>query len=193
MDQLFKKALCFTDMHVGLKQNSKTHNEDCFNFASWACEKGRSLDCDTLIFLGDFSHHRNSVNITTLNYSVNIIEMLSKSFKQVIWIIGNHDLFFREKRDYHSIPYGRLFPNVKIINDITLIGQVALLPFLVGDEWKQIPGCKYIFGHLELPHFILSGKIKMPDHGGLNATYLKSPDYVFSGHFHKVFLLAMYT
>ena len=38
MSNLFKKAAVFTDIHFGMRQNSKHHNEDCVNFIKWFCE-----------------------------------------------------------------------------------------------------------------------------------------------------------
>ena len=32
MANLFKRAACFTDIHYGLKQNSRQHPKDCHNF-----------------------------------------------------------------------------------------------------------------------------------------------------------------
>ena len=32
---MFKKAAVFTDIHFGLKSNSKTHNDDCEEFVDW--------------------------------------------------------------------------------------------------------------------------------------------------------------
>ena len=34
-NNLFKKAACFTDIHWGLKNNAKQHNEDCLDFIDW--------------------------------------------------------------------------------------------------------------------------------------------------------------
>jgi len=61
------------------------------------------------------------------------------------------------------------------------------VPWLVGDEWKQVSKIKskYIFGHFELPSFYMNALVKMPDHGDLRAEHFKHQEYVFSGHFHK--------
>jgi hypothetical protein len=42
-----------------------------------------------------------------------------------------------------------------------------------------------MFGHFELPTFLMNAMSEMPDKGELQASDLSSPDYVFSGHFHK--------
>lgn len=184
----FNRAACFTDIHFGNKNNSKQHNRDCVDFVDWFIEQAKEQNCETCIFLGDWHHHRSSVNVSTLNYSVENVAKLSKAFKQVYMITGNHDLYYREKRDYNSLPYATLFDNVQLVNDQTLVqDEVALVPWLVGDEWKQISKtkCRYMFGHFELPYFKMNAMVEMPDHGGLNAEYLQGPEYVFTGHFHK--------
>ena len=84
-------------------------------------EQAQAIDCETCIFLGDWHHHRASVNVSTLNYSVEIVAKLSKTFKKVYMITGNHDLYYREKRDYNSLPYAELFDNVHLINEKTLV------------------------------------------------------------------------
>ena len=181
----FNKAACFTDIHFGNKNNNKQFNQDCTDFVDWFISN--SEDCETCIFLGDWHHHRASVNVSTLNVSVDNVKKLSKNFERVYMIMGNHDLFYREKRELNSLPYADLFDNVTIVEDILVEKDVALVPWLIGSEWTKLEKikAKYMFGHFELPYFKMNAMVEMPDHGGLNTTHLSSPDYVFSGHFHK--------
>jgi DNA repair exonuclease SbcCD nuclease subunit len=74
-----------------------------------------------------------------------------------------------------------------VIDGVTTIGDVTLVPWLVGEEWKTISQVKskYMFGHFELPLFYMNAMVQMPDHGELQASHFKHQDYVFSGHFHK--------
>jgi hypothetical protein len=80
-----------------------------------------------------------------------------------------------------------LYPNIKLIDDVVVTNEVAMIPWLMTDEWKEVTKlkCKYMFGHFELPGFKLNAMVEMPDTGGLNRTHFKKPDYVFTGHFHK--------
>ena len=70
MSNLFRRAMVFTDIHLGLKSNGLQHNEDCLNFVKWMCELAQERECDTCLFLGDFHNNRNSINVLTLNYSL---------------------------------------------------------------------------------------------------------------------------
>lgn len=187
MDQLFKTAACFTDIHYGLKQNSRLHLEDCHRYIDWFISEAKARGAETCIFLGDWSHHRASINVATMNASIKDLKRLNDAFEKVYFITGNHDLYYRDKREMNSIEYARDLPNVVMVDEKFSDGNVCIMPWLVGDEHKKISKakCKYMFGHFELPHFKMNAMVEMPDHGGLKAEDLTGPEYVFSGHFHK--------
>ncbi len=187
MSNLFKKAALFTDIHFGLKSNSATHNQDCEDFVDWYIAKAKEEGCETGIFLGDWHHNRNSLNITTMDYSLRALEKLGKAFDQFFFFPGNHDLYYKDKRDIHSVEFGKYIPGVTIVHKPFTDGDVTLCPWLVGDEWKSIQKNKsrYIFGHFELPHFYMNAMVQMPDHGEVQLDHFKGYELGFSGHFHK--------
>jgi DNA repair exonuclease SbcCD nuclease subunit len=184
---LFKKVACFTDIHFGLKSNSQTHNQDCKDFVDWFIREAKKEGAETCIFLGDWHHNRNSINLITLDTSIRCLEKLGAAFEQFFWFPGNHDLFYKDKRDIHSSAFGRHIPGVTVVDSIMTQGDVTLVPWLVGDEWKDISKTKsrYMFGHFELPLFYMNAMVQMPDHGELQSTHFQHQEYVFSGHFHK--------
>ena len=185
-DKLFNNLAAFTDIHFGNKNNSKTHNEDCIDFIKWFVDEAKQRDCDTCIFLGDWHHDRARIGITTLQYSLKGLELLNSAFEKVFIITGNHDLFYKEKRDVHSMILGKHLDNIHLIDEPTTINDVALIPWLVEDEWKKVikTKCKYMFGHFEIPNFKLNQNIIMPHHGTIDQSQFHIPEYVFSGHFH---------
>ena len=187
MANLFKKAAIFTDIHFGLKSNSTLHNEDCLNFVKWATAKAKAEGCETAMFLGDWHNNRASINIVTLNYSLKALEHLNDNFEQVYFIPGNHDLYYRDKRDIQSVEWAKHLPNIRICNDWFESGDVVIAPWLVGDDHRRIPKLKgrYMFGHFELPHFFMNAMVQMPDHGEVKRESFKNFDHVFTGHFHK--------
>ena len=187
MSNLFKKAACFTDIHFGLKSNSQVHNQDCNDFVDWYIAEAKKEGCDTGIFLGDWHHNRNSLNITTMDHSLRALEKLGAAFDQFFFFPGNHDLYYKDKRDIHSVEFGKYIPGVTIVHKPMTVGDVTLCPWLVGDEWKTIgkKGGKYIFGHFELPSFFMNAMVQMPDHGEIQLDSFKGYELGFSGHFHK--------
>jgi DNA repair exonuclease SbcCD nuclease subunit len=184
---LFDKVICFTDIHFGLRHNSREHNQDCLDFLDWMIEKAKARGVDTCIFLGDWHHHRSNINLLTLDYTMRALRKLNNAFKVTYVMVGNHDLFYREKRDIHSMVVGSEFPNIVLVDQPIVKGDVALIPWLVEDEWKEVMDLKtkYLFGHLELPGFKMNAMVEMPDHGTLNGDHFPHQDHVFSGHFHK--------
>lgn len=185
--QLFNKVVAFGDIHFGKASNSDLYNKKCEDFVDWFINEGQKYGADTCIFLGDWHDSRISIQVKTLNYSLRAMEKLGNAFENFYFIPGNHDIFHRTRRDFNSIEFGRNITNVEIVNEPTVFDNVALVPWLVGDEWKKIKKlkCKYMFGHFELPHFLMNAVVEMPDHGGLKAEDLTKPDYIFSGHFHR--------
>lgn len=185
--KLFDKTVVFTDIHFGLRHNSPEHNQDCLDFLDWLIDEAHLRGAETCIFMGDWHHHRSNINILTLDYTMQALRKLNAAFKKCYVMVGNHDLFYREKREIHSMVVGSEFPNIVLVDRPMVEGNVALIPWLVEEEWKDIVNIKskYLFGHLELPGFKMNAMVEMPDHGELNPNHFVHQDYVFSGHFHK--------
>lgn len=187
MRNLFKKAIIFTDIHFGLKVNSDQHNQDCVDFISWMIDVAKNNNCDTCLFLGDYFNNRNNVNVKTLNYAQQGLELLSNSFKETILIPGNHDCYFKDSRSINSINWARNIPNLRIINEMESIGDCVFVPWMIGEDHKQIAKQRgrYMFGHFELPHFLMNAMVRMPEVGELRYEHFENFEKMFTGHFHK--------
>ena len=184
---MFKKAAVFTDIHYGMKGNSRVHNQDCEEFVDWFIKTAKDNGCETGIFCGDWNHNRNALNLTTMDSGLRALEKLGAAFEQFYMFAGNHDLYYKDKRDVKSTEFAKHIPGITVINETVVKDDVALVPWLVGDEWKSIPKIKskYLFGHFELPSFYMNAMVQMPDNGELKSEHFVNQDYVFSGHFHK--------
>ena len=176
-----------TDIHWGLKNNSIQHNTDCTNFVDWFIDTAKKQNCETCFFLGDWHHNRAAINIQTLQFSLRGLEKLSAAFDKIYFIVGNHDMFYRDKRDTHSVEWAKHLPNVMIIDEWFSQDDVTIIPWIVGDEWKRLKKMKgkYVFSHLELPNFFMNAMIQMPDYKEIQSEHLNGYEAVFSGHFHK--------
>lgn len=182
------KLITFTDIHYGLKRNSLDHNKDCDEFIDWVIEKAKKEKIKKCAFLGDWHHNRHTINVETLKYSFMGMEKLNSYFDEVYFIVGNHDMYYREHRDVHSVSFADGLDSFVVVNKRVDIGDMAFLPWLVEDEWKEVKNIKqkYIFGHFELPTFYLNSMIKMPKHDNmLESSHFNKNTTVFSGHFHK--------
>lgn len=184
---LFDKAVTFTDIHLGLKNNSKEHNTDCVNFVKFMIDEAKQRGITICIFMGDFFHNRSNVNISTLNYGLEIMNLLNDSFEKTYFLVGNHDMYHKNKRDVTSINMAKAFNNIEFMNNITTIDDCTFIPFMIEDEYLKLPSLtsKYVFGHLELPGYLLNKMVEMPNHGKETQESFNGCEYVFSGHFHK--------
>lgn len=187
MTKLFNKAILFGDIHFGNKNNSKIFNQDCEDFIDWLLIQKEKLNAETCIFLGDWFHNRRFINIHTLDSSLRSMQKINDAFEQIFFIVGNHDLYYKDKRDVTSLKIAEKFDKIKVFYDIEKINNCLFVPWLVENEWKKIENysVKYVFGHFELPRFLMNSYMEMPDKGELTENHLQKNEWVFSGHFHK--------
>lgn len=193
MDRAFNKAVVFTDQHFGRSGNSPTANQDNLDFIDWFIDKGKTWGADTAILCGDYFDNRHSIHVSTMDYAITGLDRLSKAFDRVYALVGNHDLLYRNKRDVTSMVMTKYLPNFIPVHQPMTIGEgknaTTFLPWLVGDEPKSVKNIKsrYVFGHLELPGFMMNAKVEMPHsahEGSITADDFTENEYVFSGHFH---------
>lgn len=187
MTNLFKKAFFFTDIHFGRNANGQTSLDDNLNFLKWSIDEAKTKGCDIAIFGGDWHDNRHSLHVSTLSASIEGLQMLNDAFPKTYFLPGNHDLFYRDKRDVASIEFARYLPNLEIIRHPATFGNVTFLPWLVGDEHKRIKtkSSRYTFAHLEMPGFMMNAKVEMPESShAVQADQFTDQDLVFTGHFH---------
>ena len=88
----------------------------------------------------------------------------------------------------NSVEFAKHIPNLNLILEPYYTEDCAFIPWLVSEEWKQLkelPAKPYVFGHFELPHFLMNAMVSMPDTNEIQADDLSHHGYVFSGHFHR--------
>jgi DNA repair exonuclease SbcCD nuclease subunit len=184
---LFKKAAAFTDMHFGLRNDSEVHNQDCLEFVEWLADQTLAHNCDCIIFMGDWFHNRIRTEVRTGYYSKLAIDLIGGLGLPVYWLLGNHDIYLKNNREIHSLIHLQ-HSNIHLIDTVTQLDDVAFSPWLVGDEHSIVLSarCKYIFGHFELPFFLMNQVIeKVYDGQGLHIDDFVNCEAVYSGHFHK--------
>ena len=84
---MFKKAAVFTDIHLGMKGNSRVHNADCEQYIDWYIEQAKAHNCETGLFCGDWHHNRNSVLTLPLWMPLSeLLEKLGKAFDKFYYV-----------------------------------------------------------------------------------------------------------
>jgi len=179
-----------TDIHFGKHTNSEQHNQDCLRYINWFSEQVKNNDIDAIAFLGDWHEHRSAINGLTLDYSMKGAKLLNDLNLPIYFIVGNHDLYYRNTRDIFTTVIFEQLENFVIINKPLEIPENSLVftPFLFPEEYDDFftkySHCETIMGHFEFKGFVLTGETVKCEHGADPNSYSK-PKKIYSGHFHK--------
>jgi DNA repair exonuclease SbcCD nuclease subunit len=183
---LNKNIGLFSDIHLGLDQDSKSWHKVAIDFAKWASKKFKSENIEELIIPGDIFHNRSEISVETLSIAKEFFEYF-KDF--TIYIsTGNHDCFKKDSSDINSIKLLDGWNNIHIIDNEPLILQtnykktIGLVPW--GTPLDKFPKCDIMFAHLEINSFYMNS-YKVCEHGFSHKDLFKNSPYIISGHFHK--------
>lgn len=193
MGTQLKKAAAITDIHWGRKNNSEQHNNDCAEFVEWFCGKvAADSTIDHVIFLGDWFENRKHVGVATLHRAYQAAERINALGIPVFFIVGNHDMLYREHREVFSTLHYNSLENFTIIDRPTVVPEIGnggalIAPYLLHSEYDQLAehlSLETWWGHFEFQGFVLTGSTVTMQHGP-DASLFTGPKIIASGHFHK--------
>lgn len=174
----------FTDLHLGVHQNSDYWLQVALDWADWFIEDISQKGIQTVIFCGDWMHYRDAVEVKTLHYHSKILEKF-KNF-ELIMIPGNHCCYHKNTSNIHSMSIMKHAKNVKVFDTITTWvhngRDFTFCPW--GCDINVIPKSDVIFGHFELQTFKMNG-FKVCEHGDDPEKLITKAPLIFSGHFHQ--------
>lgn len=186
-----KKAGIFTDIHYGRKNNSKIHNQDCLNFIDWFHGKCIEHDVDHIVFLGDWFEERQAIDSLTGTVALNCAKKLNSLGIPIYFIVGNHDLYYRDNREIFATYIYSELSNFVVIDHPIVVDQTLVptlyCPFLFEDEYAGLSTYFDIpvwMGHFEFKGFVLTGDTVVKQ-SGPDPEKFTAPDHILSGHFHK--------
>lgn len=177
------KVAIFSDLHLGIYGNSENWHTVALNWADWIVGELKQKKIKDIIFLGDFFHNRSEISVQTIHVASMILERF-KDF-QMIMIVGNHDAYYKNRSDVHSLGLICGHENIHVVSENLILEEVEKRLLFV--PWNgTLPDEKfdYIFGHFEIQNFRMNN-YKVCDHGLSAMDFLENrTDTVFSGHFH---------
>jgi DNA repair exonuclease SbcCD nuclease subunit len=179
-----KKIGIFSDIHIGLGQDSSLNHKIVLDFAKWASETFLNKGISDIIIPGDIFHNRNEISVETLSIAKEFFDYFNDF--RIFISTGNHDCFLKNKSDINSISILNGWPNINIIDKKTEIltykdKKISLVPW--GVDANDIPLSDIMFGHFEITTFNMNS-YKICDHGMKSESLLSKSPLIISGHFH---------
>lgn len=192
------KIALISDIHFGCRNNSETYLEiikkllieTLFNIV-------KNDKINDVRILGDLFDCRNNINVRTLNVAIEVFKWYKTNLPSVKFkiILGNHDIYYKNRIDVNSIECLGLIGNVEVIDKITFETinnkQVISYPWLIpgsnehahfiatANGTKKYDLC---LGHFEVRGFEISRGVY--DTENLEISLFKNYDKVFTGHYH---------
>lgn len=190
------KILNYADMHIAQHKRSMKRLEDCLNVQEWVLQTARDNKIDKVVFAGDLFQDREKIDIIAYHLTFDIISKYKDI--HIYMLLGNHDLWYYEKWDIHSIRSFSALDNVTIIDKPCTIKignhNIDFLPY-TNDPIKYFDqlNSKILFGHLAIDGAKLNTRFNtfsdvLIEHDGemvkVNSSLFKKWDKVFLGHYH---------
>jgi DNA repair exonuclease SbcCD nuclease subunit len=187
------KRILVTDTHLGHKKASDlyldlTHQlfED---IGAYATENGIT----ELIHLGDFFDNRKNMSLKTLHYARAIGQNLQR-FEKSYLIIGNHDLYYKDRYLPNSHQIFGSMDHLTIVDEPTEVGNMILVPWIVEksdffdphDYYTAIENsdAAYCLGHWEINGAKMNVSGREAEGSAWNFSSFAHFKETFSGHFH---------
>ena len=190
------KIAVITDLHFGARNDEQFIMDHQFKFLDevfFPTLKQEGIK--HLFVLGDTWDKRKILNIRTEELvHINFFERLLEENIESYFIIGNHDVYYKNTNKVNSISrLSKDYENIKVINnyeEITIDSKrFGLMSWINSENYEQmldyitLTSVDIMCGHFEAAGFeMLPGVIS--DHG-LDKDIFKKFEEVWSGHFHK--------
>ena len=189
------KIAILNDTHCGVrgdmvemaKYQGRFYNEVFFPYLD-------KHDITHIIHLGDYFDRRKFVNFASLKANRDhFIEPLMERNLSMDLVIGNHDTYYKNTNEVNA-PQLLLFneANINVITEPVVNEydgyKLALVPWINPDnyadsvEFLLTANAATCMGHFEIEGAMMNPQVLC--HHGLDHSYLKRFDKVYSGHFH---------
>lgn len=113
------KALIFSDLHIHAHKDRADRLQDCINVLNWIFEEAKKNKCEFIFFLGDLFHERARIDVKNYikTFEVFMTHMIQDAADRDMYLlVGNHDMYHKERWDINSIKPLTAIPRIHIID-----------------------------------------------------------------------------
>jgi DNA repair exonuclease SbcCD nuclease subunit len=178
------KIAVFSDLHIGIHQNSRTWHTIAQHWAQWMVQELQKHNIKDVVFCGDYFHTRDEVSVDTLHFGARLLEMFQDF--NVTLITGNHDCYLKDSSAINSLEPFKHWNNVTVVSSSKQVEshgkKISFVPW--GVSVSDIPiNNDILFGHFEINLFKMN-TFFICDHGIEAKDLLQRSNLIVSGHFH---------
>lgn len=177
------KIAVFSDLHIGVHQNSKFWHNVAKEWAHWIIADLKQQEIKDIVFGGDFFHTRNEVSVDTLHFGSELLELFSDF--NITMITGNHDCYLKDSSSINSLTPFKHWSNINVVDEYQHVQShgrsFGFVPW--GGSITDIIKSDIIFGHFEINRFKMN-TFFVCDHGVDASSLLELSPLIISGHFH---------
>ena len=180
------KVLFFSDLHLGLHQDSEIWHDVALNVSKWIKQVMEEKKLDTIFFAGDAFHDRHEIGVNTLHVAKKFFNNLEDY--NIFIIPGNHDSFLSNTVEVNSVEILES-ENVTVITKPTAFNvedkTVLFCPWKsnLADNTSLPKSVDMLVGHFEIQNFKMNS-FKVCEHGDSSEDLLRRSKAVVTGHFH---------
>tara|TARA_Y100001951_G_C11298033_1_gene277392 strand:+ start:15524 stop:16570 length:1047 start_codon:yes stop_codon:yes gene_type:complete len=189
------KTILLGDMHVGATKDSPYVYKIIEHGLKQVVEYAKKHNIRRLIQAGDWFDTRKAVSQVAMEFNRYVVmPMLESQFTEIIVLVGNHDMHYRQKISPNSVEelLGDYDSVTVVDTPMTLdMGkfQFDLFPWMCDENREQImefiknSNSDFSLGHWELDGYEFYRGIRS---SGDDPQFLRKYDLAYSGHYHTI-------
>jgi len=183
------------DLHFGVDANSivwLNHQKRFFNDILIPYIKETVQPGDILFQFGDIFETKHQINVNIFNNVMDLFYELAKLIPVYV-LIGNHDTYYTDNNEIHSLKILYNTPNVHVFNKPEIIGindkKLLIIPWITDFNEimtlleDNVGKADMVFSHFDVAG--MSYDNGYPIQKGIDFSILKKYEIVISGHIHK--------
>ena len=150
------KTLVLADTHFGIKRfDKKIFEKQLDYFKEVVFPYIKSNNIYQVVIAGDLVDNKQSIDIYLLDkLNREFFSWFEDNGILLFLILGNHDFYYKKKKDFHFLTSLQHFENIKVIDKPTELSDDVLMVPWNTKIMAYFDDYKTIIGHFELDGFI---------------------------------------
>lgn len=177
------KYIVVGDTHIGAKKSSKRYHQVAIDLFKEICDFAETNDIRYLIQVGDLFDNRKALTHSSIECALEIGEMVSNTFEESYFIVGNHDTSSKDTMFPHSLIIFNKHENIEVIDEpFVTEDQVVMLPWLF--DVDDMPNGRICIGHFDINGAMMNTAGTTSRNHRLNFSNFRKYSITLSGHYH---------